>query len=170
VSTSALAGSLTAGGAIKSVSVATNMTADIIAQSIGTLSVGGAVSSSQVRAGTTIKSVKVGSIANSDVFAGVSSAIGTLPTSAGELTDATGSILSFSTRVTNGFSNTNLSAATLGTVSIKGAASTGAGGAAAVHFTAFTLTQHGSKPVKFSTKKAGAVPTIAGTDFDLAVI
>ncbi len=111
------------------------------------------------------------SISNSLVFAGVAGGVVTLPASAAQLVDATSSILSFNTRTPAGFSNTFISAATIKTAAIRGAAAVSAGGIAAVHFGSLTFTQPHHKAVHFSTKKAGAiVPVLADTDFVISVL
>jgi hypothetical protein len=171
VSAKTLSGSITASGAITVVSVATTMSANLTAASIGTLVVGGAVSASQVRASNSIKVVVVGSIADSNVFAGVAAGVSTLPTSAANLANPASQILVFATRVAGGFSNSAIAAGTLGTVAIRGAAAANAGGAAATNFGRLVFTQPGQRPVVFTTHKANpTVPTLLGTDFLIELI
>jgi hypothetical protein len=171
VSAKTMSGNITASGTIAVVSVATTMSANLTAASIGTLSAGGAVRNSQVRVSNSINVVAVGSIAESNVFAGVAANVSTLPISAADLINPAGQILVFTTRLAGGFSNTAIAAKTLGTVSIHGATAASAGGAAATNFGTFLFIQAGHRPVVFTTRKASpTVPTLLGTDFLIRVL
>jgi hypothetical protein len=160
-----------AGGAITTVKAGAMSTVTITATTLGTVAVTGAVTDSQLLATTSIKSVSVGSLAGSDVFAGVASTVTSLPTSPADLANLKSSIGSFVTHESGGFSDGSaVAAATVTSATIAGAAATGAGGIAAETFGSVLIRQ-GKTPVKYGNKTKKTVPpTVPGTDFEISVI
>jgi hypothetical protein len=165
------AGSITTTGGIQVVSVAGNLTASINAATIGTVSVGGVLADSKVLATTSINVVVLGSITNSDVFSGVAAGVTTLPTSAAQLSNLAGKIGVFVTRISGGFTSSDVATGTVRTASIRGGATTGAGGIAASNFGSLVFIQAGHRPATFTTRRPGATPpTLLGTDFLIEVL
>jgi hypothetical protein len=102
--------------------------ADVSAGSIGKMTVGGAVSGSNVRARQTIASVSVGSITDSLIFAGVDDNATTLPDALNDF--AGGSAIgafSVKSKAPGAFSDTLIAAETLGKLSLGTVATSNAG-------------------------------------------
>lgn len=89
--------------------------------SLGGLTVGGAVSSCEIRTAGSIGNISVRSIASTDIFAGVNSPDGVLPSAASDFT-ATDQIVSFTITGSGRalFSSSNIAAASIGKVAIAG--------------------------------------------------
>jgi subtilisin family serine protease len=91
--------------------------------SLRNIQIGGTLSDSKILADDDIDAARLGAIAGSDVFAGVSSTVTTLPTSAADFT-AAAEILSFIvTGIPNStfaVTNSNIAAEKLGKVSVRG--------------------------------------------------
>jgi hypothetical protein len=111
------------GTAIKSITSLGDFGANVAAQTLGKLSVRGALVGSDVRVEGNIGSVRVGSASNSRVFAGVRSDVTTLPAAAADFASgaAIGSFRS------GAFGNTLVAATSLGKV-LLGAVTTANGG------------------------------------------
>jgi hypothetical protein len=83
---------------------------------LGNLTVGGALTSSQIRSAGGIGKATVGAVASSNIFAGVADSIIALPTSASDLvTDAAIQSLT----IKGSFSDSDIAGANLGKITIK---------------------------------------------------
>ncbi|HWE03076.1 MAG TPA: S8 family serine peptidase [Tepidisphaeraceae bacterium] len=112
-------------GSVNSIKIAGALTnADITltggASTLGALTVGQAVTESQIVTAGNIGKVSVGSFLSSALFAGVSASVTGLPTAVGDFT-ADDSIVSFTVKANNkpySFANSEIAAASIGTVSV----------------------------------------------------
>ncbi len=183
---------------LRSMTVAGNLSGNLTASSIGSLQVHGNVSNaalfltganldlsvmkvtgsvtgSTLRSAGIINAVTVGSTSDSLFFAGVAPTVTTLPTSAGDFVTA-GQINSFTIvqpkSAPIGFSNTQVAAATIGKVRVKGVQTANNGspfGFATQHLTAFSDTEPGGKPFVWTSKQSPSELTFPG-DFKVSIL
>ena len=119
---------------------------------LGTLTVNGNLTDSQVRAVGNIGNVTVGGASGSDVFSGVSPGTTALPVAADFTADS--SILSFSTKGKNPFADSFVAASSIGKVMIDNATTNNGGvpfGVATKTLQTFSLLQPGQKPFTWNS-------------------
>jgi hypothetical protein len=105
---------------LASLSVKGDMAAHIKVGTLGKVSVGGAITGADVRADSSIASVRAGAIHDSDILAGVRSDLAGLPAALSDFTNPAGLIksLSVSGKAPGSFSDTIIAAADLGKISL----------------------------------------------------
>ena len=134
-----------------------------------TLSVAHGLLDSQVQSTGNIGSVVVGGATGSELFAGVSGALTTLPTTIADFLTPL-SIKSFASRGTTPFADTLIAASTIGSVGLRNVTTANNGtpfGVAASSLATFTDTTPGNKP--FAWHKSQAVSLLANLPGDLKV-
>ncbi|HXE52390.1 MAG TPA: hypothetical protein VN541_05210, partial [Tepidisphaeraceae bacterium] len=153
-------GNTISAAAIGSIVVHGILSDDIQAATIGHVTVGGAISDSMIRASGSIGSVVAAAAADSEVLAGVRSDLDGLPSTAADLSNPAASIKTFTVRGHGAFSNTIVSAGTIGSASLGAVQTANAGtpfGVAAHHVRSVRASVSGSNKSLHNPSTTGAL-------------
>jgi hypothetical protein len=143
---------------------------DVSVDTIGRVVVGNLVSSA-IRASTSITSVTAGSAQDSEIFSGVQLALGTLPAVAGDFSNTASVIKSVTVR--GGFSNTQIAAWNIGTVTLNNVTTANGGtpfGIAANNMSRIRVVPAGGKPQAYAKLFSPLAAISAGGDFTIRLI
>ncbi|HEY1685428.1 MAG TPA: RHS repeat-associated core domain-containing protein [Tepidisphaeraceae bacterium] len=139
---------------------------------LNSLSVGGTVSNSQIRAAGNIGKASVGAMTSSVFFAGVNSSVTALPTSASDFS-STASIASFVDKGAAPFSSSEIAAETVGVVQLHDVTTNNNGtpfGVAAHSLKSFALFQPNAKPFTWTSKQSPTVLSSLPGDLKVSLV